>query len=168
MLNQTSPFKRNSFVDTDNATGNVFVQNQDEATNYEAEKLKPLGSASRNRLGSDNLHSYASNAHIASIKSVGYESNDNWKGKGATTLEPMAPKQLINKMRYKMQSVPRNKAVAPRPYPTDCNSATVKIVPPQGHFQGYQRSGMMLFNNINSYDSNAFNNNQTVASQTFG
>ena len=75
---------------------------------------------------------------------------------------------MLNKMRYKMQSVPRNKAVAPRPYPTDCGSATVKIVPPQGHFQGYQRSGMMLFNNINSYDSNAFNNNQTVASQTFG
>ena len=72
---------------------------------------------------------------MASIKSVGYDSTDNWKGKGATTLQPMAPKQLVNKMRYKMASVPRNnKECAPRPYPTDCSSATAKIVPPQSHF----------------------------------
>ena len=35
-----------------------------------------------------------------------------------------------------------------------------KIVPPQETFQGYQRSGMLLFNNINNYDSNAYQNNQ--------
>ena len=79
----------------------------------------------------------------------------------------MAPKKLVEKMRYKMASVPRNKEQAPRPYPTDLTAATNKIVPPQAHFQGYQRSGMLLFNNINSYDSNAFNNNQTIGSQTF-
>jgi len=79
----------------------------------------------------------------------------------------MAPKKLVEKMRYKMASVPRNKDAAPRPYPTDLSAASKPIVPPQAHFPGYQRSGMLLFNNINSYDSNAFNNNQTLGSQTF-
>ena len=79
----------------------------------------------------------------------------------------MAPKKLVDRMRYKMTSVPRNKEAAPRPYSTDLGSATRRIVPPQGHFPGYQRSGMLLFNNINSYDANATNNNQTLGSQTF-
>lgn len=41
-----------------------------------------------------------------------------------------------------------------------------KIVPPQDTYQGYQRSGMLLFNNINNYDANAFQNNQTFKNQT--
>jgi hypothetical protein len=38
-------------------------------------------------------------------------------------------------------------------------SSRKKIVPPQETFQGYQRSGMLLFNNIANLDTNAFQNN---------
>jgi len=80
----------------------------------------------------------------------------------------MAPKKLVDKMRYKMASVPRgNKEAAPRPYPAALGSAPRPVVPPQAHYKGYQRSGMLLFNNIASYDSHAYNNNQRLGSQTF-
>jgi hypothetical protein len=49
----------------------------------------------------------------------------------------------------------------------DQSSSTKKVIPPRERFQGYQRSGMMLFNNIMSQDTNAHNNNQNFMGQTF-
>ena len=41
-------------------------------------------------------------------------------------------------------------------------------MPARETYQGYQRSGALLFNNINSQDTNAFQNNQTYFTQTMG
>lgn len=55
----------------------------------------------------------------------------------------------------------------PRKLTTDeFRNSMRKIVPPQEAYQGYQRSGMLLFNNINNQDTNAFQNNQTFRNQT--
>ena len=41
----------------------------------------------------------------------------------------------------------------------DLTQSKIKFVPSQESYQGYQRSGALLFNNINSHDTNASNNN---------
>jgi len=54
------------------------VQNQE--VDYEASKLKPLEST--RRLGNDNIRSNTNVDGHASVKSVGHEGANNWKGKG--------------------------------------------------------------------------------------
>jgi len=100
--------------------------------------------------------------------------NDQRKEQTFDTISPFKGSDLKVKVedyrtsnRDKGSSVPRNKLRAPYPYPEDIISISQKVVPPVRHFQGYQRSGALLFNNINSHDTNAFNNNQTVLTQTF-